>query len=118
MPTEQYVGEGRDDLQCCNWGGNHFAEFPECPARVEEFEVAQIWAIQQVTYTEAQGIVEWGIGAEEDIAVDAQKPNEIQNVINQLKDTDTLIVKVDVVEFIAQVINCTVRTSKSPRSWT
>lgn len=53
------------------------------------------------------------------MAVDAQKPIEIQNVIHQLKDTDTLIVKkVDFVEFIAQVINCTVRKSRSPRSWT
>lgn len=55
---KQYVGEVGDDLQCCNWGGNHVAEFLECPARVEEFEVAQIRAIQQVSFTEAQEIVE------------------------------------------------------------
>lgn len=86
---------------------------------VEEFEVAWIRAVQQVSYTGAQEIVEGASGAEETMAVDAWQPVEIQNVIHQLKDTDTLIVKkVDFVEFIAQVINCTVRKSRSPRSWT
>lgn len=64
-------------------------------------------------------IVEGVSRAEEVMTVDAQQPVEIQNVVHQLKDTYTLIVKkVDFVEFIAQVINCTVRKSRSPRSWT
>lgn len=87
---KQYIG---DDLRRCNCGGNHLAEFLECPARVKEFEGAQIRAVQ-VSYMEAQEIV--GVsGAEEDMAVDAQQPVQIQNVVHVLKDTDTMIVKVD-----------------------
>lgn len=53
-------------------------------------------------------IVEGVSRAEEVMTVDAQQPVEIQNVVHQLKDTYTLIVKkVDFVVFIAQGINCT-----------
>lgn len=80
---------------------------------VEEFEVAWIRAVQQVSYTGAQEIVEGASGAEETMAVDAWQPVEIQNVIHQLKDTDTLIV--DFMMFIVQVINWTARTSKKSK---
>lgn len=85
------VNDG-NDLRCCNCGGNHIAEFLECPAMVKEFEEAPIWVVQQVSYTEAQEIVGES-RAEEAMAVDAQQPIEIQNVVHQLKDTDTLIMK-------------------------
>lgn len=48
---------------------------------MKEFEVAR-----QVSHTEAQES-----GAEEARAVDAYQPVEIQNLVHQLKDTDTLI---------------------------
>lgn len=53
----------------------------------------------------------------EAMAVDAQQPIEIQNVVPQLKDTDTLIMKLMKVlmAFIEQVINGTAQMSRKSK---
>lgn len=39
-----YFAAEDDDMECCNCGGNHVHELPECPVRVKEAEIARIRA--------------------------------------------------------------------------
>ena len=72
-------------------------------------------SIQQVCYTEAREIIEGANGAE-DMAVDAPQTVEIQSVVQQVRETDMLIVKkVYFMVFIAHVINCTAQTNKKSK---
>ena len=96
------------NVKCCHCGGDHISEFHECPIRGKEVEVSRIKAVQQISYVEVVKSVEGAKGhsSEEDMVVDAPQP--VANVVRQSSDLDTLIVKkMDLVAFIATVINCT-----------
>lgn len=48
MSLSLHMSRWDDDVECCNCGGKHGHEFPECPIRVKEAEIARIRAVQCV----------------------------------------------------------------------
>lgn len=65
----KYVVEESVDT-VCHCGENHALNFQECPVRAEEVEIANIWAVHQVSCAEAVQIAE---GAS---AINAPQPAE------------------------------------------
>ena len=84
------------NVKCCNCGGGHVPEFPECPVAVQSPYVEVVKSV----------IGARGHSSEEDMVMDAPQP--VVNVVRQSSDLDTHIVKVDILVFIATVINYTV----------
>jgi hypothetical protein len=41
-----------EERRCCNCGGDHDPKFLECPVRVKEIEVANVRAVNQISYVE------------------------------------------------------------------
>ena len=79
---EERCVEGR---RCCNSGGDHEPECPECPVRLKEIEVAKDRVANRISYVEAITIIEKASDVSEDMVVDTPQP--VVNVCWQMKDT-------------------------------
>lgn len=85
-------------VKCCNCGGGHIPEFPECPVRRFAVHSPYVEVVKRVIGARGH--------SSEDMVVDA--PQSVANVVRQSSELHTLIVKkVDILVFIATVTNCT-----------
>ena len=76
---KEYVIDESVNVKCCNCGGVHISEFPECPVRVKEVEGSRSRAVQQISYVEAVKRFEGKGGQSSEDA-----PQLVANVIHQV----------------------------------